>query len=57
MHRFIVDFHYQGQACHAIIYNEKIERVYCENIELNLLPEMVPDIMRIYRKRKAECFN
>jgi len=46
-------FHYQGQFCIAKMEDGQPKAVYIDGIELNLLPEMLPEIMKTYRKIKA----
>ena len=47
-----IGFHFQGIFCIAYIDSQEIKRVFVDDMELNLLPEMIPAIMKAYRKRQ-----
>ncbi len=47
-----IGFHFQGTFCIVEMQGEEIKRVFVDDMELNLLPEMIPAIMQAYRKRQ-----
>lgn len=48
-----IGFHFQGQFCTAVMQNGQARTVYIDGMELNLLSEMLPEIMKAYRKMQA----
>ena len=48
-----IDFHFQGQYLTAIVDFALIKYVFVDGMEINILPEMLPVIMKEYRRKKA----
>ena len=48
-----VGFHYQGIYAKAVVDKDVIKHVFINGLELNILPEMIPIIMKEYHKKKA----
>ena len=53
MNKTKIGFHFQGQFCIAEMHDGQTKTVFVDGIELNLLPEMLPEIMKVYRKMQA----
>ena len=52
----IIGFHFQGQFCTADMQNGQVESIFIDEklAEINLLPEMLPEIMKAYRITQAK---
>ena len=49
-----IGFHYQGQYCTAVMKASQVQQIFVDGMELNILPEMLPEIMKAYREMQAK---
>ena len=48
-----VGFHYQGIFGQAELENGQVKRITVDGMEVNILPEMLPEITKEYRRLQA----